>query len=268
MKKVAIIIPIYKSEPDSLEKLSLDQCQKILGHYPVYIVAPEGLDISFYVQHFPSIKVEFFDASFFISTVSYNRLMLSPNFYSMWSDYEFILIYQLDAYVFRDELKLWCEKDFDYIGAPVHDFKLDNFTPEIEIATLNGGFSLRKISSFLQILHSFHFIYSFKDLLKANTHQNLFLGPLKALKYFLTGNNTYFRFNKYDRNEDYFWAFIAPQKNKSFKVAPINESLQFGFDNKPDKSFELANKTLPFGCHAIDKNIEFWKTLILKNEDY
>lgn len=188
--------------------------------------------------------------------------MLSPNFYATWAAYEYMLIYQLDAYVFRDELEFWCQKKFDYIGSPVHNFILDNFSPEIEIATLNGGFSLRKISSFMKILNSFHFIYSFKDLLKANTNQNLLLGPIKALKYFLTGNNTYYRFNKYDRNEDYFWAFIAPKKNKSFKVAPISESLQFGFDNKPEKSFELTNKKLPFGCHAIDKNFAFWKNYI------
>ena len=194
--------------------------------------------------------------------------MLSPSFYSAWSDFEYMLIYQLDAYVFKDELEIWCDKGFDYIGAPVHNFILDNFTSEIEIATLNGGFSLRKIASFLQILHSFHFIYSFKDLLNANLKNSFFLGPFKALNYFLTGNNTYFRLNKYDRNEDYFWAFIAPQKDKSFKVASVSESLQFSFDNKPEKSFELANKTLPFGCHAIDKNIAFWKTKILIHEDY
>jgi hypothetical protein len=271
VKQVTVIIPIYKSEPDNLEKNSFFQCQKILGHYPVFLVAPAGLDVSFYTNNFPSINVKFFDSSYFNSTLSYNRLMLAPSFYSAWSDYEYMLIYQLDAYVFKDELKIWCEKGFDYVGAPVHNFILDNFTPEIEIATLNGGFSLRKIASFLQILHSFHFIYSLKDLLNANLKNSLFLGPFRALYFFLTGNNTYFLLNKYDRNEDYFWAIIAPQKNQSFKVASVNESLQFSFDNKPEKSFELANKKLSFGCHAIDKNITFWKkhiTLLDAEENY
>lgn len=98
--------------------------------------------------------------------------MLSVNFYRSFKEYEFMLIYQLDSYVFRDELLDWCEKDYDYIGAPVHNFILDNFSQRIDIATLNGGFSLRKINSALRVLSSFRFIYSFKDLLKANIASN------------------------------------------------------------------------------------------------
>jgi hypothetical protein len=45
--------------------------------------------------------------------------MLSIDFYKRFRDYKFILIYQLDAYVFRDELEYWCEQDYDFIGAPL-----------------------------------------------------------------------------------------------------------------------------------------------------
>lgn len=50
--------------------------------------------------------------------MGYNRLMLSEDLYSAFSNYEYILICQSDAYIFRDELKEWCEAGYDYVGAP------------------------------------------------------------------------------------------------------------------------------------------------------
>ena len=44
--------------------------------------------------------------------------MLSPEFYRRFSDTDYILVCQLDAYIFRDELLSWCKKEYDYIGAP------------------------------------------------------------------------------------------------------------------------------------------------------
>ena len=29
-----------------------------------------------------------------------------------------MLIYQLDAFVFQDDLAYWCQQNYDYIGAP------------------------------------------------------------------------------------------------------------------------------------------------------
>jgi hypothetical protein len=43
---------------------------------------------------------------------------LSEEFYQAFTDFEFMLIYQLDAFVFRDELADWCRSGYEYIGAP------------------------------------------------------------------------------------------------------------------------------------------------------
>lgn len=44
--------------------------------------------------------------------------MLTKEFYLRFRQWEYLLIYQLDAYVFQDELMDWCNKGYDYIGAP------------------------------------------------------------------------------------------------------------------------------------------------------
>jgi len=44
--------------------------------------------------------------------------MMSPAFYDAFKAFDYILIYQLDAFVFRDELEYFCSLGYDYIGAP------------------------------------------------------------------------------------------------------------------------------------------------------
>ena len=89
----------------------------------------------------------------------------------MFLDSEYILIYQLDAFVFKDELKEWCQKGYDYIGAPwiatientiwlkyfnivARKFrsKNKNNREQIFFKVGNGGFSLRRTSSHYSIV--------------------------------------------------------------------------------------------------------------------
>lgn len=263
-QQVIIIIPVFKSTPDESELISYEQCLKILGRYPIALVVPKGLDTRYYKDLHDELKIEEFDRTFFRSTGTYNHLLLSSEFYRRFKTYNYMLIHQLDAYVFRDELMQWCDKDYDYIGAPVHNFRLDKFTEPIPIATLNGGFSLRKIKSALRVLSSFRFIYSFSDIWRANIKEyGKIVGSLKASKYYLLGNNTLENLNKYDRNEDYFWAIISPHKFSWYKVASVEESLYFAFDNEPEQSFKLTNEQIPFACHAFEKHPYFWNKYIV-----
>lgn len=257
-----IIIPLYKPQPSDTEIASLRQCFKILNNHTICFVSHKGLSLTEYKDYLSKASIEYFPSIFFSDINGYNRLMLSLDFYKRFRNYTHMLIYQLDAYVFRDELDFWCTQKYDYIGAPVHDFILDNHSPKIPIATLNGGLSLRKVSSAISILKSFNFIYPFKRLIKINYEHSGPIGVLKGLYFFILGNNTHHLLNKYDRNEDYFWAIIAPRVYEKYNVAPVNIALSFSFDNNPELSFELSNKKIPFGCHAFDKNLSFWKNEI------
>ena len=115
---VCIIIPIYQEKLSKTEEISLAQSIRILGSHPIVIIKPKSLNISHLQQQYPQISFENFDDTYFKGTLSYNRLMLSEEFYSRFLAYEYMLIYQLDAFVFRDELEYWCAKGYDYIGAP------------------------------------------------------------------------------------------------------------------------------------------------------
>ena len=46
------------------------------------------------------------------------NLMLSPFFYESFLDFKYVLIHQLDVFIFKDELNYWCNQNYDYIGAP------------------------------------------------------------------------------------------------------------------------------------------------------
>lgn len=240
---VVVVIPIYKTNLNAYETASLDACIGTLGSHPVIAISPAGLptaDIQGIAAN--NIKTEYFPQEYFNSSDDYNRLMMSPLFYKRFSDFRYILIYQLDAFVFADQLSFWCGMNYDYIGAPWLDaawFKFPEWVKyfkKIKNRTLltgdkklrvvgNGGFSLRKTRSFLLAL----------TLLQG-----------KAAKW--------------QKNEDVFWSFEVPRYLPFFKIPSNDLALKFAFETNPAKCFELNNQELPFGCHAWEKHdIEFWR---------
>lgn len=122
LKPRIIIIPVYKSKTIRSEIASFNQCLKILFKHPICIITYKGLDTSFYTDLMVTAKVnfqiEYFAKKYFENLAGYNRLMLSLDFYKRFEDFEYMLIYQLDSWVFMDELDYWCSKEYDYIGAP------------------------------------------------------------------------------------------------------------------------------------------------------
>ncbi|MEY2895396.1 MAG: hypothetical protein RIS42_1115, partial [Bacteroidota bacterium] len=107
MEKVAVVIPLYQTKLNPQEEVSLRQCVRILGKHPIIIVAPESLDLSFLSPFGITPKTIRFKDEYFKSTKTYNKLLTSTVFYEAFANYEYILIYQLDAYVFEDNLLAW-----------------------------------------------------------------------------------------------------------------------------------------------------------------
>jgi hypothetical protein len=72
------------------------------------------------------------------------------DFYLIFEDYRYVLVYETDAWVFKDELDFFCGKNLDWIGAP---------WPHQEDKVGNSGFSLRKVSKMLELTgkHKFNF---------------------------------------------------------------------------------------------------------------
>jgi len=243
---VAVVIPVYQANMTDAEHASLRQCMQVLGNYPVIVVKPQALDLSAFKVQYPSLTFHSFDNSFFTGVDAYNRLMVSIDFYKTFTAYDYILIYQLDAFVFRDELKEWCAKGYDYIGAPsLHQAEFDKIPAEdardfahalsTQRVVLNGGLSLRKISSFLRYLKIYNTFYPAwkgnEDMLFCQEATRL-----KPMKLFM-------------------------------KLPDWREALHFAFEKSPAASYELTAHRLPFACHAWERyEPAFWAQFITVNE--
>ena len=105
MEKVIVVIPAYKSELNKYEEISLRAAARHLGKYTTTFIVPSRLDTSRLTEIMPYAGVEEFAPEYFQGIAGYNRLMMSEEFYSRFTGYQYMLIYQLDAYVFSDQLE-------------------------------------------------------------------------------------------------------------------------------------------------------------------
>ena len=259
--KVAIIVPLYRSINDT-EKISLLHLTHFLGKYNKFFLTPSSLSRSKVpISQFKIIK---FPDKYFTGIKEYSQLMSTKNFYSEFSDYDYILIHQLDALVFSDQLNQWCNKGYDYMGAPWFKHRIGDFSHKkgLPADVGNGGFSLRKVKSFIKII----------DLainLSKRETDNPFIQKLWFIEAVLTGQSHQQWLNAppscYPFNEDGFWSLEAPKYDNKFRVAPFTEALQFSFEKYPRRCFELNNDQLPFGCHAWSRyDKEFWLPYLLQ----
>jgi hypothetical protein len=116
--KVVILIFAHKPMPEWYEAIGLEQCFRVLGRHPIRMVCPIGLDVSAYRRITPGLEVDFIPSHWLASNRAYNRMKILPFLYRRYSGYEYMLTYELDAFVFKDELEYWFEQPWDYIGAP------------------------------------------------------------------------------------------------------------------------------------------------------
>ena len=99
MKDFCIVIPVYKTELDCVETISLNRLNTVIGdkNYDVYLVCPTDLDTTNYFKLFSNLKIKTYSSDFFKSTASYSQLCISYDFYNDFSDYKNMIIYQLDC---------------------------------------------------------------------------------------------------------------------------------------------------------------------------
>ena len=60
------------------------------------------MDVSAYRRIAPELIVDFIRPSLLSSYRAYNRLKILPFLYRRYADFEYVLTYELDAFVFRD----------------------------------------------------------------------------------------------------------------------------------------------------------------------
>lgn len=265
-----ILIPVYKSMPDDCEVIALRQCKKVLGKYPMRLLAPRGLDIRSYVDLFNGVSDFghcYFPGKYFKSPQTYNRFMKSLLIYKAFRQFDYFLMYHTDAFVFRDELAYWCEKGYDYIGAPIYEY--DGTTrPTKFLGVGNSGFSLHKISAKLQVLTTLKQVYFWRDFLRWYRQYN-WKGKLVYAAYmirmlFRLGGWSHHLLNFSLLNEDIFWGIQVPARFPEFKVSSFDDARCFSVEYNCEMLIHANGGVMPFGCHGWSKPlfIDFWKPFI------
>ena len=289
-EKVVIVVPVFKdfSLVTDQEIISLRRLFTTLGSHQIHFIGPENLAFDGCLKEasnnkvFP--KVERFADKYFTCIEGYNELMISLDFYKRFGQFKYLLIYQLDAYVFRDELKYWCSKGYDYIGAPWNG--MHHYYDTLIEGVGNGGFSLRKVKSAIKLLEKIRMNEVLQQYREYNWKGLILKLPLILRSVWKAKSEPSKCEQNYHFQEDYFWCNVGPAALNSFecrsgilkilhrffisfqyKIAPTNVAATFSLETNVRQLFIKNNKKLPFGCHAWEKyEPDFWKEFIPMNE--
>lgn len=263
-KNVVVLIPTHQANPSKYEIISFAQCVKVLGHYDVRIICPRSLDTQKYLSLCNTISIDRYDDRWFSSIQMYNQLKKSLNFYLKYRNYDYMLTYELDSFVFRDELSYWCDQGYSYIGAPWFEGYCNPTKAAKLIAVGNSGFSLRRIGDCIHALLRFAYVESPKLVYRRLFEKDRsagFMGTCKNyLKAYVLSNSTFFLFNRNSLSEDRFWCDCVAKKHRWFTIPSCEEALRFSAEVNPGALYKLNANQLPFGCHAWARHdLEFWK---------
>lgn len=221
-KRLAVVTPQHRFPLTNDEQISLRHLRKHLDAFDRFLICPESSHPEF--TDFQLIRVPDDELA---SVWAYNRMPMSARFYEWFLDYEYLLIYQLDCLIFSSDILSWCDRQWDYIGAPW--FPNYGSDPSRGFWVVgNGGFSLRKVSSHYAITAShaadaFHYV-----------------------------------------PEDMFWSWEARRINPEFAIPTPDEAVAFSFECAPRACFEANQRRLPLGCHAWPRyDRAFWEPYLL-----
>lgn len=258
---IEILIPIYKEAPSADEDISLRQTFRVFGSRSIILVCPESLDIKKY-HEYGSFETVRFPDRYFRDVHGYSELLLTAGFYQRFSA-EYILICQPDAFVFRDDLEVWINSGYDYVGAPwlrsrdriplikkMWDDTLEisrrlthsgnSIAPKNKALLYNtvgnGGLSLRRRSACVDVLQK---LAAVAAVYTAPENQNSFYA------------------------EDVFFSIEPARHQLPFFKPDFREACQFAIENKPARAMEINGNRLPMGCHNWPAERDYWRPYFL-----
>ena len=266
---VAIVITPSHSRttytPD--EELSFRHVRHYLGRYDKYVVMPESHDAIY-----PGLIPKRFPDRYFRTARAHESLLLSDQFYRAFLGYEFILTCDLETLVFSDRLAEWCAAGYDYVGAP---WLISPDTPHITEAKVgSGGFSLRRVPSFLRVLTSRRYFVEPREYwqqyaARTGPLTRLLNTPRKFLKRLVPFNGVRWHVRSAlhgNVHEDRFWAEYATHYDPDFRIAPVDAAMRFAFEAEPRKCFERIGGRMPFGAHRWQNfDRDFYTPFLLRH---
>ncbi len=261
---MVVVIPVHSAAPKETELIAFDQCFKILSKYDIALIHPEGLDLTVYTSRVSTFKSIPISRSWFESHLTYNLLKRSLHFYDLFKSYTYLLTYELDCFVFRDELSYWCSRGYDYIGAPW----FDNYTGAQNkiVGVGNSGFSLRNVQTCRKILMSNRRDRSLRAIVSSYFKSGNFvsyklnlINLFKKIKY----HSSFYLYQTFKGHEDAFWCIEIPKYFPEFRIASVDEAYKFSMEEQPEYLVNLNKGKLPFGIHAWYR-FDYWKPTISK----
>ncbi|WP_458381619.1 DUF5672 family protein [Rhizobium ruizarguesonis] len=266
-RRAAVLIPTHLEQlDDELAATLLHNATQLKGH-ALEVVLPETCSPSwyeaFFQQHGIDGTVRLVQASYFGSPAAVNRMGTDPAFYRMYSEFDYILICHLDAWVYRDRLSYWMDQGYDFIGAPLflpEDDKV-HFLRRMAPFGSNGGLSLRRVSSCIRVLETFEPGRSPWRLAQAIWFlaRNRRWGFITILFRLLRelSCDWHGTCQKYNIYEDVFFTIIAPLCGNRIAVPSSRTAMKFACEvNYPLFQKEILDLEPPLGIHGYDKYVD------------
>ena len=166
MKKCCVVIITHKDKLEGDEERSFLRALDVLCKRDIKLVIPNNISTTYYDKLKEKFNFEFIKVNpqWLESYESYNKMCYNNGFYQLFKNYDYMLIYQTDCWIFEDRLDDFMKLDYDWYGAP---------WPFYGDKVGNGGFSLRKISKMLEMTEKYNYTgYMHEDGWFCLTHGN------------------------------------------------------------------------------------------------
>jgi hypothetical protein len=249
-RSCVVVVPLYRALP-AVEDAALARNVRILRDWPVVLACParlgaeaEALARALGRRTGAAVSVAEFEDRRFASVGSYNRLLKEAAFYRRFRAYDYMLICQTDAVVFRDELARWTGLGYSFVGAPVFRGIARPADPPEFLGALNGGFSLRHVGDALRVAERLLLMpVARRDLATRAGVKALRIVARRVLGRMLVTNPE-------PKNEDLFWTLEVPEFDPRFRVCPPGTAARFAFEVAPSWLYGFTGGALPMGAHA------------------
>jgi glycosyltransferase involved in cell wall biosynthesis len=250
------------------EQRSFLNTLSVLKKWKVCLVLPENVSADSYCELKSRMgldfSVVFVRCDWMGSLTNYNNMLLAPEFYKTFSNYRYLLVCHLDAWVFRDELQMWIDKGYDYIGAPWFVPRPESSKDWAPLEKLmlpqggNGGFCLRKIDKMIELLsnrkRSINVTLFLKGVffLARNKRFDFLKIFVRACRGVLQDAESYQK--KHNVYEDAFISIFYSFLDRKFSVAPAKDAKYFCVETNAAELLMTKMKwRLPFAVHGYDK---------------
>lgn len=271
-----IVVPVHSEKWTETEGKAVDRCLDKLSQYDFVFVHKRSLDISrllenitFNHQKAKSLTFIPVDDCWLYSVRTYNSLMLSQWFYELFTSWDYMLLFQLDAWILGGDLESWLVRGYSYIGAPWAN-PLSSQAFGISHGVGNGGLSLRRVQDMIKMVSSLSYrlvpVFSPSELASEGLlfqqyrDYHILLRPLVFTKRFgrvllksIGYHNTLNYFAKVGVNEDFVLSLYASKVFKWLNLPPAADAAKFSVETNPEDFLRLCGNVVPFGCHGWEK---------------